>query len=155
MVNSIIYLLAMSLIWQCGTGSKNELEMEYFIGSWASCYDDSTYVELHFTKDNYYAFHFDNDVLDYNVGRFKVCGDKLLVAIREQNIKCDARNINTININYISDDEFESIEESKKNVFFKLSSEPKMDFKLGTQLLESENYLDDFKNRKLRFKCVH
>jgi len=126
---------------------------ELVIGSWASCHDDGLYVELHLTQSNDFAYHIDGDLLDFNVGKYIFCSGKIHVSIQENDLYCNQEAVNRMEVIFISNDEFESVENGKKYIFKRLSDTPIMAFELGTKSLEQDKYMDGFKARKDTFNC--
>jgi hypothetical protein len=130
------------------------LSKELLIGSWASCHDGNVYVELHFTEENDYAYHLDGDVLDYNVGKYIICSGKIHVSIQENDLNCEQQRVNQMEIEFITNDEFENVEMGKKYTFKRLAAKPIMDFRLGTKVLEQRGYMGEFNIRQETFNCM-
>ncbi len=156
MVNKLVSLLILLLTLMCGSVHTHEVSKNLLIGSWAACVEDGLYVELHFSEENEYAYHLDNEILDYNVGKYIVCLDMVHVAIQEKNLDCEQiEDVHQMKIRFVSDDEFENNDQGKKNVFIRLSNQPLMKYKQGTISLEREGYLEEFKFRKDTFNCFN
>ena len=152
--NLYLFLILLALM-KCVTQGEINVTKELLIGSWASCHDDGLYVELHFYEVNDYSYNLDGDLLDYNVGKYVVCSDKIHVSTQENDLNCESDNVEKIDIIFKSNDEFESLEMGKKYNFRRLSDKPIMNYRLGTKLLEQEGYLEGFKYRKDTFNCTN
>ncbi|WP_163381965.1 hypothetical protein [Cyclobacterium sp. SYSU L10401] len=153
-MGSYLFFISILLAFMkcCSQGEIN-VSKELLVGSWASCHDDGLYLELHFTEVNDYAYHLDGDILDFNVGKYIVCSDKIHISIQENDLNCAQNNVEQIDITFKSGDEFESKEMGKIYNFRRLSDKPIMNYRLGTKVLEREGYMDGFRFRKDTFNC--
>lgn len=153
MANKLFFVSMLLALVKCDSQGEDYKSKELLIGSWASCLNYGLYVELHFSKENDYAYHLDSDILDYNVGKYIVCSGKIHVSIQENDLNCEQESVDRMDIVFKSDNEFESVENGERYTFKRLSNKPIMNYKLGTKALEKEGYLVKFKTRKDTFDC--
>ncbi|MFD2034519.1 hypothetical protein ACFSKL_06950 [Belliella marina] len=98
MVNNLFFLSILLTIGNCSPKDKLVISNQLLVGSWASCHEDGLYVELHFTEEGDYAYHLDAEVLDYNIGKYVICSDKIHVSVQEEDLDCEQELVNKMEI---------------------------------------------------------
>ena len=155
MVIKLVSILIILNSFGCVSIHSQQLSKKLLAGTWAACIEGGLYVELHFSEENEYAYHVDNESLDYNVGKYIVCSEVVHIAIQEKALDCkQLQDVHQMKIDFKSVDEFENDDQGKKIVFRRLSNRPLMNYRKGTIALGKEGYMKGFKLRKDTFNCI-
>ena len=143
-------MILLGIIYSSYTRVRNSNEA--LIGTWAGCTKESIYSELHF-HDQYYAYHLDNELLDYNIGRYVICNDSTMLISTTHNLNCSEKG-EGISLLFFSiyNDELIVKNQNRIDKYKRVSKVPLLNFKKGTRALEIEGYMNQFNDRKTQFK---
>lgn len=148
-------LLGSCYLKQQGSLKESNAEVVALVGTWVGCTKEGIYSELHF-HDEYYAYHLDNELLDYNVRRYVLCNDSTMLTSTTHDLSCSEEGEGISSLFFsISDDELivKDKNQNRMNKFKRVSKIPLLNFKKGTRALETEGYMNQFNERKIQFKC--
>ena len=147
-----LYVILLGLLHSYCTRVRNSNES--LIGTWGGCTKESIYSELHF-HDHYYAYHLDNELLDYNIGRYVLCNDSTMLISTTHNLNCSEKGEEILSLFFsIYNDELIVKYKNQNRIgkYKRVSKVPLLNFKKGTRALEVENYMNQFNDRKSEFK---
>lgn len=147
-----LYVILLGILHSSCTRVRNSNEA--LIGTWAGCTKESIYSELHF-HDQYYAYHLDNELLDYNIGRYVLCNDSTMLISTTHSLNCseEVEGISSLFFSIYNDELIVKYKNQNKiDKYKRVSKVPLLNFKKGTRALEAEDYMNQFNDRKSQFK---